>query len=80
LLKGADPTQKEFVGLSRGTDETGLKFVVAQKIPWEDFKASNCRAIIFMHYEGLALYIILIKCNVVHSIGYVNTLRSSHTG
>jgi hypothetical protein len=68
------------MGPSRGIDEKVLEFVVVQQIPWEDFKASNCRVAIFMHHEGLALYIILIKCNLVHSIGNGNTLRNSHIG
>jgi len=70
------------VGTDKGTDERVVKFVVVLKIPREDFKASNCMVLRFLHHEGFAIcQVIRLYCNkVVPSIGNVNALRNSHTG
>jgi hypothetical protein len=55
LLKGSNPTQKNFVGTGRGIYARFVECVVELKMPWEDFKASNFMTLNFMHGEGLAI-------------------------
>jgi hypothetical protein len=70
------------VATGRGIDARVVEFVIVLKIPQENFKASNCMALRFMHHEGSAIcQVIGLYCNkVVPPIGNVNALRNSHTG
>jgi len=54
------------VGTGRRIDERVVEFVVVLKIPWEDFKVSNCMALGFRHHEGLAIcQVNRLYCNKV---------------
>jgi len=44
--------KKNFVSTDRGIAERVVEFVVVLKIPWEDFKVSNCMALRFSHLSG----------------------------